>query len=259
MSELVYNDEFYRNRNRISEYAAERILGIVFDELAVKPNSIVDVGCGVGTWLRVAKEKYGVLNVIGIDGEYVPKKYLQISEKEFIAENLEKCDAVKLCQYNQNSRFDLAISLEVAEHINRKYAVEFVKKLCALSNVICFSAAVPKQGGDAHVNEQRLSYWEELFNQNGYLLGDVVRADIWNDKKIPVWYKNNVVLFYKKNFIEIKTKNSKYIKDIVHPDMFERKMKLYEKEIIQLKSSRNFKCLIKEKVWEKMKKIKNFR
>lgn len=258
MSELVYNDAFYRNRNRKSEYAAERILGIVFDELAVKPNSVVDIGCGVGTWLRISKEKYGVKHVLGVDGAYVPQKYLQVSDKEFLAENLEKYEAEKLYQYNQNSQFDLAISLEVAEHIDRKYAKEFVNKLCNLSNVVCFSAAIPKQGGDAHVNEQRLSYWVDLFNQNGYLLADIIRSDIWNDKRIPVWYRNNVVLFYKKDVVDLHTKQAKYICDIVHPEMLEQKVKEYENKILQLQKSRNFKSLTKEKVWKIVNKIKNF-
>lgn len=257
MWDEVYNDAFYKNRDRISAYAAERILGIVFDELSIKPNSIVDIGCGVGTWLRVAREKYEVATVIGVDGDYVPRKYLQISEEEFLPENLEKYEVKKLYQYNSNKRFDLAISMEVAEHVEKRYAEEFIKRLCDLSDVVCFSAAIPQQGGDKHVNEQRLSYWKDLFKENGYLCGDVVRAEIWDDKKIPVWYRNNVVLFYKKDAVHLKTKDWYSICDIVHPDMFERKVRMYEKEIQRLKESRNLKCLIKEKVWEIMKKAQD--
>lgn len=256
MSKLVYDDSFYKNRNRNSEYAAEKILGIVFEEFQQKPNSVIDIGCGVGTWLRVAKEKYGATCTIGVDGDYVPKRYLQIAKEEFHAEDIEKYTASYLYQYNQNSRYDLAISLEVAEHIDKKYAKKFVRNLCDLSDAICFSAAVPKQGGDAHINEQRLSYWEELFRENEYILGDVIRADIWNDRKIPVWYRNNVVLFYKKDTIELKTKYSKCIRDIVHPDMYEKKICLYERKIQQLEESRNLKCLMKEEIWKIMKKAK---
>lgn len=230
MPELVYNDAFYKNRNKNSEYAAEQILGIVFKELSLKPYSVIDIGCGVGTWLRVAKEKYGATCVIGVDGDYVPKKYLQIEEKEFLTENIEQYTAECLYQYNQNNRYDLAISLEVAEHIDKRYAKIFVKKLCDLSDAICFSAAVPKQGGDAHINEQRLSYWKALFEENGYLIGDVIRADIWNDRKIPIWYRNNVVLFYRKGVIRLKTSHAKYIGDIIHPDMYEQKIRSYEKK-----------------------------
>lgn len=255
MQDLVYNDAFYKNRDRNSAYAAERILGIVFDELSMKPNSIADIGCGVGTWLRVAKEKYGATTVIGVDGDYVPRKYLQISEKEFVPENLEKYEVNKLYQYNQNGRFDLAISMEVAEHVEKRYTEEFIKRLCDLSDAVCFSAAVPQQGGGKHVNEQRLSYWKDLFKKNGYLCGDVIRAEIWEDKRIPIWYRNNAVLFYKKDAVQLKTKAGKGICDIVHPDMFEKKVRLYESEIQRLKESRNLKCLIKEKVREIMKKL----
>ena len=59
MDNKFYDDNFYKNRNRNSEYAARTILKIVFDETGISPDSIVDIGCGVGTWLNEAQKYKG--------------------------------------------------------------------------------------------------------------------------------------------------------------------------------------------------------
>lgn len=227
MSEQIYNNEFYKNRDRDTDYAADVILGMTFKRLAKrKIDSMVDVGCGVGTWLRVAHTKYNVDTVVGLDGDYVPRQYLQIEDNSFIPSNLEtySADTILEKMFGGGYKFTLAISLEVAEHISRKNAKRFINNLCKLSDVVLFSAAVPGQGGDGHVNEQRLSYWVNLFEENGYQLYDVIRADIWNDAKIPVWYRNNIVIFCNKEMGEIvDVTHSSAIVDLIHPDLFENK------------------------------------
>lgn len=145
MFEQVYNDDFYKNRNRDTYYAAETILNLVLKRLLITPKSIVDIGCGVGTWLQVANIKYNINTVVGVDGDYVPRRYLQIKENEFVTCNLENYSVDKVMK--ENRKFDIAISLEVAEHISEENAFNFINKLCKLSDVVVFSAAVPKQGG----------------------------------------------------------------------------------------------------------------
>jgi ribosomal protein L11 methylase PrmA len=44
----------------------------------IQPKSVVDVGCGLGTWLT-AFNKEGVEDILGIDGEYVDRRMLKIS------------------------------------------------------------------------------------------------------------------------------------------------------------------------------------
>lgn len=226
MSKQVYNNDFYKNRNKKTEYSANTILRIVFEKLSKRNfNSMVDVGCGIGTWLRVAHTNYNVSTIVGLDGDYVPRQYLQIEDKYFIPSDLEQYHAdmiLKKFLCEENRKFDIAISLEVAEHISKEHASSFVNNLCKLSDIVLFSAAIPGQGGKGHVNEQRLSYWVNLFEKNGYQLYDVIRATIWNDLKIPVWYRNNVVVFYNKSLGKlIDTTHCSAIVDVVHPDLFE--------------------------------------
>lgn len=147
MENHIYDDNFYKKRNRDTEYAAVKIWDSICKRLNDSPKSVVDVGCGVGTWLRVGKEKYGVNTVVGIDGAYVPDKYLQIDKEDYIADDLETYSVVPVLRKNNNNRFDIAVSLEVAEHISASQAEVFIGKLCDLSDIICFSAAIPGQGG----------------------------------------------------------------------------------------------------------------
>src|SRR5690606_16087480 len=118
----------------------------VFKE--VRPKSVVDVGCGLGTFLRAFKD-LGVKDVYGLDGPWVRRDllYKYIEEGEFEEADLEKPIEV-------TRRFDLAISLEVAEHLSEARADGFVADLGKLSDNILFSAAIPGQGGDHHINEQ---------------------------------------------------------------------------------------------------------
>jgi SAM-dependent methyltransferase len=41
------------------------------------PKSILDLGCGAGTWMRAALER-GVADVVGVDGIEVPEEYLYV-------------------------------------------------------------------------------------------------------------------------------------------------------------------------------------
>ena len=95
-------------------------------------------------------------------------------------------------------RFDLAISLEVAEHLPAASADTFVASLAGLSDFVLFSAAVPGQGGRHHVNEQWQEYWGERFARLGFAALDLVRRAIWSDRAIPYWYKQNTLLFVRR-------------------------------------------------------------
>lgn len=217
----IYNDSFYRNRNLETRYSANKIEAIILKYFQVQ--SAVDVGCGVGTWLNELR-KHGVERVKGLDGDYVNRNYLVISKDEFIPTDLSN-------KITLNEKFDLAISLEVAEHLKPSRAKGFVEDLCRLSDVVLFSAATLKQGGDDHVNEQRLSYWINKFNNQGYDVIDIIRPQIWNDRKIPVWYRENIVVFVnrtKKECILREEIKSPPIYDMIHPDLYEIKMREYE-------------------------------
>ena len=123
-------------------------------------HSAVDVGCGVGTWLSVLRER-GVDTVRGFDGAWVRADLPTIPRESFIAVDLTE-------RIPKSDRFDLAISVEVAEHLRRLAAETFVDSLVDLSDFVLFSAAIPHQGGKHHLNERWQDYWAGLFWARGY-------------------------------------------------------------------------------------------
>jgi len=198
------------------------------------PKSIIDVGCGIGTFLYEFK-KHGVKEVLGLDGKWVNKNKLLIANDEFIETNLEQ-------PIQMVKKYDFVLCLEVAEHISEKSADVLVNSLIGLGKVIAFSAAIKKQGGQNHINEQPFSYWKEKFEKKGYYVIDLFRPLFWNDEKIQWWYKQNMYLLVHnsidKNILQIENKYFSENDLIIHPELYYERMKEYENKCLELKKIR---------------------
>ena len=179
------------------------------------PESLIDVGCGIGNWLKEF-EKNNVKDLFGIDGTHLDKSLFLLETDKLSLIDLEKPFTLK-------RKFDVAISLEVAEHLNEIAADNFVKSLCSLSEIVVFSAAVPGQGGQNHINEQWPSYWKKKFESNGYFFNDIIRPIIWSNEKVRVWYKQNIFVATK-NPLSQNAANDRIV-DMLHPDLLQAKMK----------------------------------
>ena len=60
-----------------------------------------------------------------------------------------------------------------------------------------FSAAIPYQGGQNHINEQEPNYWIEKFENEGFKLFDILRPLFWDNTEVDSWYRQNMLLFTK--------------------------------------------------------------
>lgn len=180
-----YTPEFYVWQKEGSVRSAREILPRVFS--LIQPRSVVDIGSGVGSWLSVFQEQ-GVTDILGVDGDYVDKAQLLIPQDKFKAHDLEK-------PLHLDRKFDLGVSLEVAEHIPQEHAGAFIDSLTRHSPVVLFSAAIPAQGGVQHVNERWPSYWAEHFKERGYSPIDVIRREVWDNPNVDWWYAQNILLF----------------------------------------------------------------
>lgn len=224
----LYTKNFYEWQQEGSLLSARETIPVVFKY--IQPQSVVDVGCGVGTWLSVFKE-FGVRDCLGMDGEYVDQAMLKISPSEFVPRDLKKPLEV-------NRKFDLAVSLEVAEHLPQDCAENFVEALTNLAEVILFSAAIPFQGGDGHINEQWQDYWVALFEKKGYMVIDCLREKIWNNEKVKAWYAQNLFFFVDKEALANYPKLEEEYKQrknhqltLVHPGTYTRVVTWYQQQL----------------------------
>jgi SAM-dependent methyltransferase len=174
------------------------------------PKSVVDVGCGLGTFLKVFKA-HGVSDVLGCDGSWVRRDLLVIPESEFRSVDLK--EPLKL-----DKRYDLVICLEVAEHLPDSAADTLVRSLVDAGELIVFSAAIPQQGGQNHINEQWIDYWRPKFNRLNYEFFDLLREEFWDHPGVFWWYKQNMLVAAPMAMRE--KWGMRKVLNLVHPDLF---------------------------------------
>jgi len=158
----------------------------------VRPKSVVDFGCGTGTWLAVFS-RYGVREILGVDGPWIDHELLEIPSDRFVARDLSK-------PFYLDRQFDLVLSLEVAEHLPPESAHGFLDSLTRLGPIVLFSAAIPYQGGTGHLNEQWPEYWASLFERRGFNAVDCIRRRVWENPAVEWWYAQNAILLVRDDF-----------------------------------------------------------
>jgi SAM-dependent methyltransferase len=209
--------KYYHTTDLHNTGAASKVLPYLFD--IVKPASIIDIGCGTGSWLNVAKS-LGVKEIIGVDGIRLDNTMLRIENSEFVQQDLSQL-------FNLDRKFDLALCLEVAEHLPKNCDESLVDSITSHSDIVLFSAAIPGQGGQHHVNEQYPQYWKEKFDRRGYQAYDILREVFWNDLEVNWWYSQNMVVYAKvsKSYL-FQVDNVKFVRTLVHPELFKSKVYL---------------------------------
>jgi len=185
----MYNRGFFDDQMAGSYRSAQVIVDILLKILRVQ--SVVDIGCGVGTWLRAFEER-GVTDLAGYDGEYVDRGQLLIEPARFHPADLA-------LPVDFDRRFDLAVCLEVGEHLPLTASDTLVGSLVRAAPAVLFSAAIPGQGGTHHVNEQWPSFWRARFRANGYHAFDLIRPQVAYNLAIDSWYRHNTMLYLAKD------------------------------------------------------------
>ena len=212
--------------------SADVVVPIMLDKFDIK--SVVDIGCGIATWLAVFAG-LGINDYLGVDSLHVDLSKLEIGEDHFRTANFESFEPL-------NKRFDLCVSLEVAEHLSETVSDDFVKNLTDLSDVVLFSAAIPGQTGQHHVNLQWPDYWAEKFQHYGYSCCDFIRPLIRDNEKVDWWYQQNILVFLNDN-IEFNgdvAVPSSYI----HPQQYQKVLGRLER--LQLSARRSLLQKIKD-------------
>lgn len=193
MSEIAYSNELHARYRDRTVNAAEAVVDLLLPQLP-PVRSAVDLGCGHGHWLAAFLRR-GVTEVLGLDGDYIDRRQLVIPSDRFQSARLD-------CPVTVPGRFDLAMSLEVAEHIPAAAGDCLVGLLCQAAPVVLFSAAIPGQAGDHHINARPHRYWRDQFAAQGFVALDFVRPAIWHREDILLCYRQNILVFARETILK---------------------------------------------------------
>ena len=186
----IYNSDYYE---RTVEGPAVRSAGTIANSILndFKATCVIDVGCGTGALLEALRDTG--CEVFGLEYSEAALKYCRARRLNVAKFDLERN------VFNDNRTFDVAVSMEVAEHLPEKAADRYVDLLARLSQVIVFTAAPPGQGGVDHVNEQPSSYWITKFQQRGFEHAEEI-SQRWRESwkaagDVEGWYHQNLMIF----------------------------------------------------------------
>lgn len=184
-AETAYGEAFFAGIDEGAQRSAEIIVPLLVRLFA--PRSVVDFGGGAGRWAAVFLAR-GLADVLTIDGPWVPPAARAVPPERFLEHDLR-------APLQLDRTFDLALCLEAAEHLPASVAPQLVRALTGAAPVVVFSAALPGQGGEGHVNEQPASYWASLFAAEGYACFADLRRRLWSAADVEVWYRQNLLCF----------------------------------------------------------------
>jgi SAM-dependent methyltransferase len=204
----LYTDEWFLSRREMTSQSAGAIA--TFVRKLIQPRSVIDLGCGTGAWLSA----FGLDDVVGVDGNYVSRALLQIPAERFVAHDLKT-------PFRSERTFDLALSIEVAEHLPEACGPILVSSLAGLAPAVLFSAAIPHQPGTGHVNCQWPDYWRDLFAKRGYAAVDCIRLRFWDDPRVRYFHVQNLILYLRRDYLSAFGLEETSVPRLVHPHLYE--------------------------------------
>jgi len=193
--------------NGMAEYIAHTL----------KPGSILEFGCGLGLYCDFLKTELDINRVFGIEPEPMsggfdsPNGPIQLTIDIFSDKHPEPLE----------QKFDLVMSIEVAEHIPReKHNFLFDFLVSHTSNWIVFSGARIGQGGHGHIAERDEEDWKAEFLKRGMVFQDELTRNIrLACNKINVNHQQNLMVFKRPSGYEgldhIEQQAQPYLKDIL--------------------------------------------
>ncbi len=182
-------------------------LPVALEGLAV--SSLLDVGCGTGTWLAAARG-LGIQDLAGIDGIIPDSGQLHVEPDMLGKQDFRQ-------SWDLKRTYDIVLCLEVAEHLEPEHGALLVECITRHTDMVLFSAAAPFQDGDHHINCQWPSYWQQSFNRNGFACSDAIRWKLWNDDRVEPWYRQNLFIARRSGDAGSEAR----LNAVYHPDMIQ--------------------------------------
>lgn len=200
----AFTPEVYERIREGCQRSAEAVIPRLYE--LIGPTTVADIGGGEGWWGRafydrgcsvlVADDSIDVMRFEAAGGpearriDFLPVDLQLRGWASRVA--AERSEIARI--HGGSPTFDLAVCLEVAEHLPADRAEDLVAGLCAIAPCVVFSAAIPGQGGHGHVNEQPPGYWSAMFEGYGFEVSGDLRWSIWNDSLVEPWYRQNLLV-----------------------------------------------------------------
>ena len=175
----MYDEAFFEDETKVA-WASVKIVGPwVIDRLGGTLDTVIDVGGGTGAW--AAHFHVNGVTTLNIDQYAPPGRGLGARLYADISNGID-CTG-----------WDLAICLEVAEHLPSTSAEPLVAGL-AKAGTVLWSAATPGQPGVGHIHCQPPEYWAALFAQHG-MVGEYIGDQF--GPPVADFYVRNLYLYAK--------------------------------------------------------------
>lgn len=210
---MTFSPEVYEEIRGGAKRSAAAIVPWLLEFIPAK--TVLDVGCGEG-WFAREFAAHGCATwaidstVQGISASYA--NLLVFEHRDLLT-----------CETLYRGHVDLAVCLEVAEHLPESRAEWLIDQLCAIAPVVVFSAAIPGQGGHGHLNEQWPSYWIPLFEGNGFTVTDAARLTFWDQGHVEPWYRQNLMIAARDESWLDEVFGGERPADVVHPVIWEHR------------------------------------
>lgn len=166
-------------------YDSELCEGLITFFRKQKCKTLIDIGCGKGDYVKKFLENN--IQAVGFDGNCETKTLSNNKCKTFDFSN----DAICLGSY------DWVLSLEVGEHIPRKYEEIFIQNLHKLNKKgAVVSWAVEGQSGLGHFNCRNNDYIKNKFTNMGYI-NKIQEEEALRASSTKPWFNNTIMVFEK--------------------------------------------------------------
>ena len=182
----LYNDEFFEWHVKYAREYSIKTMDWYIEKY--KPFSVLDFGCGIGSYLESAYN-HG-LDFMGFEiseaaKKYTPKHLLGAISYQDCTEPIITLPA------------DVVLSFETAEHIEPSGTDQFIRNITmAVDGHLLFTAAPPGQDGTGHINMHPRQFWIDQFSKDLNYSEDLTK-DIsanWERLGAPKYICDNLIV-----------------------------------------------------------------
>lgn len=150
---------------------------------ATGARSMLDVGCGPGGMVHLAKEMG--LDSFGVDGDNTLNRTVPVFIHDFTTGPV-----------GLKRTFDLCWSVEFVEHVEERFMDNYIQAFQKCKFVM-MTHAYPGQGGHHHVNEQPTTYWIDKMTEAGFIFEPKMTDAIRRASTMKQFFIRQHGLFFK--------------------------------------------------------------